>query len=168
MLPAMFFAGISIPESAWQELSKTLAATITVARLARLELTLIVLEADRSADQRAAGHWPSATWRSDLEHACRQIDHPTKVELELGPATHALILLGCDRKQAVQFGTDLLLRVRHWSQSGAGGWPTISLGSATVPHPSPNFDPQGLIDAARRCLSAAQVSGNGLKSIEIS
>ncbi len=77
---------------------------------------------------------------------------------------------GCDRAEAVRQGDRLLLDFREYverqSNPNIAGL-SVSVGVATVPSPPKNFRVDDLISRASRCLSAAQHSGNSVKSIGI-
>jgi HD-like signal output (HDOD) protein/GGDEF domain-containing protein len=91
--------------------------------------------------------------------------------LEASESSVAIVLEGGDRPQAVAFGRRLVEMVaqcagakREWF----GRALTVSVGAATLPLPPRNFPPRELIEAARRCLSAARsAGGNVVKSIDI-
>jgi GGDEF domain-containing protein len=80
----------------------------------------------------------------------------------------ALIQKGVDRVPAVALGRQVLAAVRRWSDAHGASYVTLSIGVATVGVPARNLDPLSLLQAAQRCLNAAQASGGGsLKSIDI-
>ena len=85
-------------------------------------------------------------------------------------ATFALVWEDCSRSDAVQAIREILSQTKTWRLPGRGmaaGKLTLSGGVATLAFPPRNFPPQQLIDAARRCLSGALLSGGDtLKSIE--
>jgi HD-like signal output (HDOD) protein/GGDEF domain-containing protein len=91
--------------------------------------------------------------------------------LESSESTVAIVLECCERTQAVAFGRRLVETVaqcaaakRDWFDRSF----TVSGGAATLALPPRNFPPRELIEAARRCLSAARASGgNVVKSIDI-
>ncbi len=80
----------------------------------------------------------------------------------------ALIQPGLDRISAVGLGRQVLDAVQKWSVSHQTTCVTLSMGIASLALPPKNFQHQGLILAAERCLNAAQAAGGAtLKSIDI-
>ena len=86
----------------------------------------------------------------------------------VGESTCALVWEDCPRSDAVQLARNALDAAKA-GRARPGGFPaelTLSAGLATVDVLPRNFQPQQLIDAAQRCLGAAQLSGGDtLKSI---
>ncbi len=116
---------------------------------------------------------PLVRWRMvrDLIHAsCKRVDWWPKRHLVVREALVALVLLDCDRCQAVELGYQLMHVLREVSSRTAGPAARnlhVHVGIATVEVPPPNFDPQQLLDAAQRCLWGAVATGTDhLKSIE--
>ncbi len=101
---------------------------------------------------------------------CDACEVPAADWLPVSQACFALILPDCDRREAVTHGDRLLVDFRNYVQSQANSsiaGLTVSVGVATAPSPALNFRIGDLIASANRCLSAAQHSGNALKSIGI-
>ncbi|MBW3595958.1 MAG: hypothetical protein KY475_01635, partial [Planctomycetes bacterium] len=90
--------------------------------------------------------------------------------IPVGEGRAAVVLEDYDRSQAVTLARRLTATVAQCvtaRQAWFGGM-TLSVGVATLALSPRNFPPQELIDAAWRCLSAAQTSGgNVVKSIDI-
>jgi HD-like signal output (HDOD) protein/GGDEF domain-containing protein len=103
-----------------------------------------------------------AAARSNCETNC--------VCFPVGESRAAVVLEDCDRSQAVALARRVMATAAQCAsarQEWFGGL-TLSIGAATLALPPRNFPPQELIDAAWRCLSAAQTSGgNVIKSIDI-
>ena len=91
--------------------------------------------------------------------------------LQVGECRFAIVLPQCDRRAALEMGNQLVRQVRRFdvqATSDTRAGTTVSGGLATVVLPPKNFLPESLIEAASRCLHAAQISGgNALKSIEL-
>ena len=106
-----------------------------------------------------------------VESLCQNLDHPQLACLPYGEAGFAVILHGCDRRQAVELGNEVIARARRLGASRPGsreGTFSISLGAATVALPPKNFPPQALLEGAGRCLYGSRASGGSVvKSIEI-
>jgi HD-like signal output (HDOD) protein len=145
-----------------------LSVAAAACRQARCDLSLLLVEIDRYAElvfsqgEAGAGH----VWQT-LEAACQSLDFPRAHWLQDKESRLAIVLPDCDRPSAVEVGNELLRQIR--SASGDGLFAaTISVAACTAAVPPRNFEPQGLVQRAERCLYAAQVSGgNCLKSIEI-
>lgn len=88
--------------------------------------------------------------------------------LAIGDAQFALVWSECPRRDALDSARLLLNAVKTWQPiPGQASNLTLSIGVATLTLPPKNFPPQELIDAARRCLSGAQLSGGDtVKSLE--
>jgi GGDEF domain-containing protein len=91
--------------------------------------------------------------------------------LSLGKGRFALLLHDHDRSAAASSARQLLDQARSYLRRyvGTASRPvTISLGLASVALPPRNFSERQLLEAARRCLQAAQCSGGDVvKSIEL-
>jgi HD-like signal output (HDOD) protein len=86
----------------------------------------------------------------------------------VGDACFALLWEDCSRSDAVRAMRQALVDAKHWWElrSTTRCELTLSAGLATLEFPPRNFPARQLIDAARRCLSGAQLSGGDtLKSI---
>lgn len=148
------------------ELPRTITAAIAACRKNRWALSLLLVEADsRDQVKQSTALW--AKWMLELERLAENLDHPRKLCLRLTPGSLALVLLGCDRGKAAELGGSLLHAAREIANSPVRPLFTVSIGAASVPLPSPNFLAQALVDSANRCLFAAKLGGNSLKSIEI-
>jgi GGDEF domain-containing protein len=106
-----------------------------------------------------------------LETAARKLCHDRGDCLHLGDGQFAVILENHDRAKAVETGRRLIRGMHRWSelQSSRGmSAVTVSAGVATLGLTPRNFPARELIDAASRCLFAAQASGGDvLKSIDL-
>ena len=107
----------------------------------------------------------------ELERACRQLDHYCAICRPNALGGFALILPDCERRQAVEYGSELTHQFRCAVQGA--DWTdrvpevSVSVGAATVALPPRNFPPAELYDAASRCMYASRSSGGVVKSIEI-
>jgi HD-like signal output (HDOD) protein/GGDEF domain-containing protein len=161
-------ARTDLPREADELLLARLTSAVAVCRQSRCPLSLLLVEADHPDEWARACGQPTATrWLGQIETTCRQLDIPSKLCLSFAPGRLALILANCEREQVVDLGNQLLRQIRALQQPSRQPAVTASLGAATLPLAPRNFDARQLLDSARRCLHAAQVSGNSLKSIEI-
>jgi GGDEF domain-containing protein len=106
-----------------------------------------------------------------LGHQCRILGGDGENIVPLGEARIGLLIEDCDRLAAAAFAWRLLDAARRYVRQAlcdAARPIKISLGVATVALPPRNFSERQLIEAARRCLQAAQTSGGDtVKSIEM-
>lgn len=149
-----------------------LAVAVVAARQARCPLSLLLVQFDH-ADQLIVirGTEGFRRMRQLLEAICRRADDRCSFCAPHDEAGFAMILLGCERRQAVAVAGELIAQVRRIepTQTRGGPWlASISVGVATVSLPPKNFPPDDLLSAAARCLYGSHVSGGGVvKSIEI-
>ena len=149
-----------------------LSAMVMHCRAQRVEVSLLVVEID-AFDTLTDTHGAvgAQSMVGTLEALCQRIDHPTAVTTRIRDARLRIILPDCDRRQAVEYGRQLVRSVREMITAGAiDSEPimTVSVGAATVALPPKNFQSQDLVEAAQRCLYGAQsCGGNSAKSIEI-
>jgi GGDEF domain-containing protein len=153
-------------------LSGRVRQAVADCRMRRCELSLLLVEIDRFEEWLAARGPQGAELLVRLLHAaCQSVDQADKTVLQTGEAHFSLLLPECDRRVAVQFGRELVHRMRDLSRAcGTSSTPkiTLSVGAATVAIPPKNFPPDDLIESAERCLYGAQsCGGNSVKSIEI-
>jgi HD-like signal output (HDOD) protein/GGDEF domain-containing protein len=106
-----------------------------------------------------------------LGHQCRMLGGEGENIVAIGEARIGLLIEDCDRLAAAAFAWRLLDAARRHMREALCGTTRpikVSVGVATVALPPRNFSERQLIDAARRCLQAAQTSGGDtVKSIEI-
>jgi HD-like signal output (HDOD) protein/GGDEF domain-containing protein len=157
-----------------QEHDPAFAARVAVAamrcRAGRQPLSLLLVELDRYAD--LIFRWgPERTSRllRRVESRLIGVDCAGASIHESREATFAVVLPGCDRTAAVEWGHHVLDAVRGF---GASSRPderiSVSMGLAAVRLPPKNFVSEDLIEAADRCLFATKNSGgNAVKSIEL-
>jgi HD-like signal output (HDOD) protein/GGDEF domain-containing protein len=148
------------------------AASVAFCRQSRHPISLLMVALDRYDElvmTRGVDSVQSLVRR--LQSAAEKLSHPEGACLLIGEGQLALILENCDRSQAVETGRQLVRAVRQFAQGRAdlsGAAVSISAGVATLALPPKNFQTRELIDAASRCLFAAQTSGGDvLKSIDI-
>jgi GGDEF domain-containing protein len=155
-----------------QCLDERVRQAVVECRARRCELSLLLVEIDRFEEWLAARGPQGAELLVRLLHAaCQSVDQAEKTVLQTGEAQFSLLLPDCDRRPAVQFGRELVHRMRNLSRAcGSDSSPkvTLSVGAATVAVPPKNFPSDELIGSVERCLYGAQsCGGNSVKSIEI-
>ncbi|MBS0207925.1 MAG: HDOD domain-containing protein [Planctomycetes bacterium] len=153
--------------SALEELLDRVQRMSDDCRQARCALSLVLVALDRDDRQRAElGLVQHTSCCQQLAAICRQVDHWGAAMIELSISRFALLLPNADRGQASDCGLHALRCVRdrfaHYQHPV-----TVSVGVAAAAMVPKNFSGQQLVLAAARCLQAAQVSGNTLKSIEL-
>ena len=169
------------------DLVQRLAVAVAACRQRRCELSLLVAgseerevsddpESTRQAEIRGS-HTPAPRspnpeiLATDSRSAEPGIDHPLAETWLLSKSRFAVILLGCDREEAVRQAQQLLRRLNGTGEqidSDGTSSKTWSVGTSTVPVAPKNFDPESLLDSAERCLYGANSGGGGtVKSIEI-
>jgi len=153
------------------DLPGRLAVAAAACRQSRCSLSLLLVELDK-IDQLTAslGEEAALGLRRSLEEECRNLDHPCTICVGLGISGFAVILPDCERGTAVRLGSQLIDDVRRWppADDSKRPVPSISVGVAAVALPPKNFNGEGLLTAAERCLYGSQASGGGVvKSIEI-
>lgn len=144
---------------------------ITAGRTRQAEVSLVLWEMDQQADLLLL-HGPEQATRilesvpdfvaqtCDVAHEC----------LLVGKARFAIVLRECDRGQATAIARTLLSRWPRWAlgQHLTAIPIASSAGVATLARPSRHSHPEDLIEAAERCLFAAQSSGGHVvKSIDV-
>jgi len=147
-----------------------LAAAVAAARQARCPLSVLCIEVDRQDEILVHLGRPTMTrWLDRVRGHCESIDHDPPAQcVELTDGRWLVVLIDCDRRQAVEQGHQLLNSVRRATQPKTDVRLSLSVGAASVAIPSPNFPSRELLTAAERCLQAAVASGGDvLKSIEI-
>jgi HD-like signal output (HDOD) protein/GGDEF domain-containing protein len=161
-----------LPRSTDVRFSSRVAASIESCRNQRCPISLVMVTIDRYSDLVvSAGIEPARQFVRWLERLCiTTCDRPTGV-VAVGDARFALLLEDHDRPAAVAVGRQLLDTTRkhvRTSSHDAIRAAKISAGVATLALPPRNFPAAELIEAAGRCLQAAQTSGGDtVKSIEI-
>ncbi len=153
-------------------LASRVVLAVEECRERRCPLSLVIATLDAFAET-VADLGPEAAERlvRQLSRSCYSVADDASRVLAVGEARFALLLVNCDRSAAVAAARELLNEARRACRGFAASASRpikISLGVATVTLPPRNFSVQELIEAARRCLSAAQSSGgDAVKSIEI-
>jgi HD-like signal output (HDOD) protein len=139
-------------------LRSTLTTTILQCRQSRSPLSLVLIfipgEPEKPRDRL------TELFRSRL----RQADLPGQSTLCVRPREFAVTLPDCERRAALQWAGEILRELQPVAQETG-----LSLGVASIAHLPRNFSADTLINAARRCLDGALLSGgNTVKSIEVS
>jgi HD-like signal output (HDOD) protein/GGDEF domain-containing protein len=153
-------------------LAEHVKIAIAACRQAREPLSLVLIQLDRFHDvTRPVGATESKRFVELLGLLCGRTEHVGIVQLQTGESSLALVLLNCDRPAAGDIGHHLLRDVRRLREKHADladAQLSVSIGVATIAMPAKNFSPASLIDSARRCLNAAQLSGgNAVKTIDV-
>jgi HD-like signal output (HDOD) protein/GGDEF domain-containing protein len=149
-----------------------LDAAVTSCRIARCPLSFVIVEFDRADDLVAVcGVEGFQRMMRVLRSACWAAEQPGMVCTGHGEAGFAIILPDCERRKAVEIGTELIQAIGS-SRAVGGDLGTravsLSVGVATVAMPPKNFPPQDLFATASRCLYGSHASGGGVvKSLEI-
>ncbi len=149
-----------------------LATSVAACRHGRLPLTLVLLELDGyELFSRRQGAEAAEVAVTRLGEACRSLDAPSMVCLQVRDARFAVVLSGWDREQGMNFARQLMPAVRKILLPQADGElapMSVSIGLSTVSLPPKNFPADSLLESATRCLLAARrAGGNSIKSIGI-
>ncbi len=144
---------------------------ITACRTRHGEVSLVLWEMDHQADLLLL-HGPDHAARileSVPDFVAQTCDVANECLL-VGKARFAIVLRDCDRGQATAIARTLLDRWPKWvlGQRLTAVPIASSAGVATLARPSRHSRPEDLIEAAERCLFAAQSSGGHVvKSIDV-
>lgn len=146
-------------------------AAISACRVRQAEVSLVLWELDQQADLLVL-HGPEQAAKilesvPDFVAAICDVTHEC---LLVGKARFAIVLRDCDRGQATAIARTLVQRWPKWalSQQLTAMAIASSAGVATLARPSRHSHPEALIEAAERCLFAAQSSGGHVvKSIDV-
>lgn len=149
-----------------------LRSGIVTARQARQPLSLLLVEVDHYSDLVFQYGLDGAKHLMDrVAKVCADVDHPEVTSLQVREARFAIVLVDCDRREAAQLGREIVRAVQRLSGNARDDDTpdlTVSVGAVTVSLPPKNFQPQGLVDAADRCLYGARTAGGAsVKTIEI-
>jgi GGDEF domain-containing protein len=148
----------------------SLTGAMAACRQRRVPLSLLLVQLDAAEELTRRDPQAAAGAARGLSEICHGIDHAERRCYQLIPGCLAVLLVSCERQQAVRMGQQLLAA---WRRSTAASPATlagvsISIGLAAVALLPRNFPVQELIAGAARCLSGAQAcGGNCLKSIEL-
>ena len=150
-------------------LLERLAAAVVACRQARCPLSLLLAQLDNSREPNVRQSLTGVgSWQNLLKTLCETTDHPNAMCFAYGDAGYALILPNCERRIAVELGSQWIKRIRSVSAGNGRQSVSISVGAATVALPSKNFPAETLFESANRCLFGSMASGGGVvKSIEI-
>ena len=149
-----------------------LRVAVSACRQIRSPLSLLLVEVDR-LDTIAfrVGERAATAVLLRLESICRRIEQPGLMCQRVRDSRFGVILPKCDRRQAVEIGNQLRVRIRGSDAAARelGGEPlSISIGISAVNLPPRNFAAEDMIESADRCLRGVSSSGgDGLKSIEL-
>ncbi len=163
----------TVKESAEMTLPETLAEKLTWAvgncRSKRLPLSVMLVES--KGGQHDDPH-EDQLLEQVFETACRVVDVAGKQSEAIASRHWALVLPDCERQQAVRYAYELLRKMDQallrFGVRDDLPRRVVSAGVASVALPPKNFLPLDLLDAAGRCLAAAQSSGASVvKSLEI-
>jgi GGDEF domain-containing protein len=144
------------------DLAARITSALAAARQQRKPLTLALLEIDRFGDVLLQlGPAGMTEAMHSLQAAVGEWSGQDTAPLLVGENQLALVCVDCSRSDGVQIARYILKTVKPWSreQFPLGFDLTLSAGLATLEIASRNYPPADLIDAAHRCLAAAQLSG---------
>jgi hypothetical protein len=146
-----------------------LTAAAVACRQARCPLSLLLAQIDKPREPNVRRSLTGAgSWQSLLKTLCETTDHPNAMCFAHGESGYALILPNCERRVAVELGSQWIKRIRSVAACNGRESASISVGAATVALPSKNFPAETLFESANRCLFGSMASGGGVvKSIEI-
>jgi GGDEF domain-containing protein len=146
-------------------------SAIALCRIRQRELSLVLLEVDDYASHLLA---------MGPERMTRVVYATRRAVQELADTPHeclvisdtrcAILLVDCDRRQAIELARLLLDAVPPWlvRHGSTDSIVSFSAGIASLATPTHASRPDDLIEAADRCLFAAQRSGGGItKSIDV-
>jgi GGDEF domain-containing protein len=147
-----------------------IAGAVTNCRQGRQPLTFALVQVDQW-DQVLLRRGPQQALHllRMLETAIGQWTNDRGSSLTVGEALFAIVWEDCQRGEAIDLIRLLMRGVKSWQPLG-DHQPTFTLsaGLATISLPPKNFPAHDLVEAARRCLSGAQLSGgDSYKSIEL-
>ena len=147
--------------------SLTLAAGLCRSR--RAPLSLLIISCNDLAGSSPEG---PEQLRECVDNACHSVDWAQLQVEKVGELRWQLILPRCERHQAVRIANDVFQTVQDDLHPPGGECMdvlcSLSAGVASVALPPRNFHPPDMVDAAQRCLYAAELSdANVVKSIEI-
>ena len=165
-------SSITAETAAELSLGTQVEMAVAASRQVREPLSLLLVELDRyRALQARSGEAETRRLVQLVGLMCSRIEHGGLVQLQTAPSGFALVLPNCDRRAAGDIGHYLLREVRRLCDQHADladGRLSVSVGVATSAMPAKNFSSGLLIDSARRCLHAAQLSsGNAIKTIDV-
>ncbi len=153
-------------------LTEKVQAAIAECRENRQPISLVVVALDRFAEiAKTVGTTESRRLVQLVSLLCGRVEHASTVQLKTDEYSFALVLTNCDRPAAGEIGHELLREVRRLCEKHAdlaSARLGVSVGVATAATPPKNFSASLLIQSARRCLDAAQLSGgNAMKTIDV-
>ena len=154
------------------ELEHQIAVAVAACRQARCAVSVVLVQLDHPEQFGSKfGDEALAELRDQLEQVCRTVNDRYTVCISRGDEGVALILPGCERRQAIELGNQIIAEARHLTPADVGPNQhrlSVSVGVATVSLPPKNFPANDLLAAADRCLYGSLTSGGGVvKSIEI-
>lgn len=149
-----------------------LNAALHVCRQHRHPLSVLLAEVDNFDQWVLTRGMPGTLSLMDrLQQVLASELDPGSSCVHLGDSHFALVLVDYDRQASLDAARHIGRRVHELGQpllEGATPVLSLSIGLASLNVPPKNFPASELISAARRCLSAAQLSGgNSVKSIEL-
>lgn len=138
-------------------LRSTLTTTILQCRQCRSPLSLVLITIPGEPEQ------PRDQLTELLRSRLRKSDLPGQSTLCVRPREFAVILPDGERRAALQWAGEIMREMQHLTPERG-----LALGVASIAHLPRNFSADTLINAARRCLDGAVLSGgNTVKSIEV-
>lgn len=154
-------------------LTGRIEAAINACRRGRSPLSLVLVEIDDFEQHLVHSSLAGARRKTvRVQRLAVDIFGRESTLITLGDSRIAIILINCDRQQAIQDAKVLLAQAATHA-SGPGEKPgdlglSVSAGIATLNTPPRNFLVRDLIEAAERCLYAAKLAGgSSVKSIDV-
>ena len=154
------------------ELVSRIDTAISECRQTRCALSFVLMEMQENIS-RAAGPRESGPSHlaERLQETLEELALHADDVISLGPTQWAVMLCGFDKSRTVDAAKHLMSETREWSQQVKDSSRPVfnmSVGIASLALPPKNFPPEEMLDAAERCLKAAQSMGNdGVKSIDL-
>lgn len=168
--PAEPHPALPTESDGWSALSPAVANAIAWCRKERVALSLLLAEVHDYPDLVfRAGINQATRVMHILEAGCQKLSPPGSQVVTVRDGSLGVVLVDCERHEAVQMAYQLLNLVREVNEHVV---PTsrisLSAGIAAVSLVPKNLPPEALIEPASRCLFAAVGSGgDNVKSIEI-
>lgn len=154
----------------WRALSPAVANAIAWCRKERVALSLLLAEVHDYPDLVfRAGMNQATRVMHILEAGCQKLSPPGSQVITVRDGCLGVVLVDCERQEAVQIAYQLLNLVREVNEHVVpASRISLSAGIAAVSLVPKNLPPEALIEPASRCLFAAVGSGgDNVKSIEI-
>ena len=148
-----------------------LATAIATARVRQCELSLVLLEISNYNDMvLIAGAEVATNTVHAMQAVLNTLAGNTGTHCQVSDARYASVLVGFDRRRGVEFARHVVHTIPNWSLEHCQLTIPVQCIAAVVSSTLPGraYAPEEFIEAAERCLFAAQTaSGNMVKSIDL-